>query len=219
MSNHWYQSIKQFITSFFFHACTGWTVRETTTPPLVRIKRLHPLHTVLTYIPLHTLLPCLFRPTPEPLTSDTLTPSPPHPSSSHDTANFIVLDQILPSFSWSICPNYSLVHDSSLVPSHCCIFFSSNKVNWFFLNLYIQVTLIKCRKSYNFLHNCHLHDYFNPWILDCFGIFFAISHLAENVSYWSTASSYFYIRSSMFSTTMCQNSLYCKVESVLNLSS
>jgi len=55
----------------------GWTVSATTTPPLVPIKRLHPLHTVLTYIALHILLPCLLKPapTPQPLASDTLTPS------------------------------------------------------------------------------------------------------------------------------------------------
>jgi len=58
-------------------------VRPTTTPSLVHIKRLHPLHTLLPYIALHTLLPCLIRsaPTSEHLTSDTLTPSTPYPSS------------------------------------------------------------------------------------------------------------------------------------------
>jgi len=66
---------------------------------LVLIRRLHPLHTVLPYITLHTLLQCLLRPapTPAPLTSDTLTPSPSHPSTLHahtDVKN-------LPSSPWA----------------------------------------------------------------------------------------------------------------------
>jgi len=64
---------------------------------LARVGRLDPqqlLHLslyplALPYIALHTLLQCLLRPapTPKPLTSDTLIPSPPHPFSPHVHAN------------------------------------------------------------------------------------------------------------------------------------
>jgi len=54
----------------------GWTVRPTTTLPLVLIKRLHPLHNVLPYITLHTapmsFEACPYPCTLEPLTSDTV---------------------------------------------------------------------------------------------------------------------------------------------------
>jgi len=71
----------------------GWTVRPTTTLPLVLIKRLHPLHNVLPYITLHTapmsFEACPYPCTLEPLTSDTLTPSLPHPSSPDAHTNVV----------------------------------------------------------------------------------------------------------------------------------